>query len=113
MTMYSASNEVSYKHKLQKAEAQSGPKAQSSAKEPSTLLRQKRKKRKVIFLVVYFNAPAERDLSSHHHPSCKATQTLEKRIQVAFSSLFSIISFSLTCLDGPNDLLYNSFFIFS
>ena len=32
---------------------------------------------------------------------------------MAFSSLFSIISFSFTCLNGPNDLLYISFFIFS
>lgn len=64
-------------------------KAQPSAKETSILPWKRRKQRvtKVIFLGVYFNAPTDQDLGSHHHPSSKATQTLVKSDPAGWSSL--------------------------
>ena len=64
-------------------------KAQPSAKETSTLpwMRRKQRVAKVIFLGVYFNAPTDQDLGSHHQPSGKATQTLVKSDPAGWSSL--------------------------
>lgn len=87
--------------------------------------------------LIYFSAPTDRDLGHQHHPFYKTTQPLEKSDPVGllflfsflffleakallfyfssmflWNSLFSITSFSYTCLDGPNGLLYLSFFIF-
>lgn len=91
-------------------------KAQPAAKEMSTLPWRRRKQRvaQVIFLVVYFNAPTDKDLGTHHHSSGTATQTLVQSDPGGWSSLpgwFSICSFSFACLDGPN--YYLSFFILS